>query len=254
MGDKDLTVKASTEIVPQFMQGVAGATGFEDVSADCIAIPIMRLAQTNTPQASPGKDRLDGLEAGQYFNPTTGRIYSDPSFIILGFFRSWTVWHGEPPNATFVRALTPDDFGADYEGKTHRDEKSGKVVDDDDNRYVDTRNFLVLANQHPEDGILLYAMTSTGIPASKMWLAKAGSIRVKDPEGKLVQAPMWARVWELKAIYKQGAKGSYFKVSNITDRGWIDEKLAPMAKTMFEEAQSYNKLQIAAVVKDELPF
>lgn len=253
----DLTSAEGKDIVPDFMKNeVKGPTGFEGISSDCISIPFLRLAQTNTPQVSPGLGRLPGLEAGQYFNPTTGNIYDVPEFIILGFYRNYSVWKGEPPDSKFVKTLTVEDFDANYSKNTHRDDKSGKVVDADGNRYVDTRNFLVLSARHPEDGILLYCMSSSGIPASKKWLAKASAVRVSDASGAIVQAPMWSRVWELKASFVEKPKGKYFQVTDITDKGWISASLAQVAKLAFDEAQSYDRSRIAAVeptVDEETP-
>jgi hypothetical protein len=251
MSDKDLTIADSKDLAPSFLGSYSGSTGFENISNDCISIPFLRLAQTNTPQASPGKDKIAGLSAGMYFNPSTGRVYEKAEFIILGFFRNFTVWHGEPPDSKFVKALSAEDFSKNYEAKTRRDEDSGKVIDSDGNRYVDTRNFLVLSATAPEDGIMLYGMASTGIPASKKWLAKASAIRVKDSEGNIVQAPMWSRVWELKPTFQEKKKGSFFQVTDIQDKGWIDSSIANAVKAAFEEAQGYDKSRIASVEKAE---
>ena len=249
MSDKDLTVNGSKDLAPSFLGGYSGNTGFENISNDCISIPFLRLAQSNTPQATNGsKDYLEGLVPGKYFNPTTGKIYTEAEFIILGFFRNFTVWHGEPPDAKFVKSISPEDFIANYQAKTHLNDK-GKIVDDDGNRYVDTRNFLVISASAPEDGIMLYGMASTAIPASKKWLAKASAVRVKDAEGNIAQAPMWSRVWQLKTSFHDEPKGKYWQVSDIQDKGWIPADIAPAVKMAFEEAQGYDKSRIAAVEK-----
>jgi hypothetical protein len=249
MSDKDLTIAGSKDIAPAYLGGYTGGTGFENISNECISFPFLRLAQTNTPQATNGsKDYLDGLSPGKYFNPTTGRIYHDATFIILGFFRNFSVWKGEPPDAKFVRSITPEDFTANYESRTRPNDK-GKIVDADGNRYVDTRNFLVLSAEHPEDGILLYGMASTAIPPSKKWLAKASAIRVKDADGNIAQAPMWARVWQLKPAFQDKPNGKYWQVTDIADKGWIDPSLAASARVAFEEAQNYDKSRISAVDK-----
>jgi hypothetical protein len=251
----DLTVKDESLPAPAFIE-VGGATGFESIDNECISIPFLRLAQVNTPQAQPGDSKLAGLEAGMYFNPSTGRIYGkEASFVILGFHRTWNVWQGEPPNARFVKSMLPEEFLADSAPKTHRDDK-GKTVDDAGNRYVDNRNFFLLSADHPEDGILLYPMSSTGIPASKKWLAKATAIRVKDADGNLAQAPMWSRVWTLRTGFVQSPKGNFFQVSDVADRGWIPESLVAVVKSAFEEAQAYSKSRLAvkpAEAEDE-PF
>jgi len=243
---KDVTVAEGKDLVPDFLDNFSGSTGFENVDNDCVSIPFLRLSQQNTPQVLPGKDHIANLQGGMYFNPTTGRIYDDPSFIILGFFRTWNVWHGEPPSSKFVRSITNDDFIQNYESKTTKNDK-GKIVDQDGNRYQDTRNFLLLSASHPEDGILLYGMSSTGIPASKKWLAKASAIRVKDASGNLVQAPMWSRIWTLKTSFEQKPQGSYFQVSDIVDKGWIPAEASKVVKDAFDEAQSYDKMRIKTV-------
>lgn len=242
----DLIKSVPNDIVPAFIG--RGPSGFEGIDNDCVSIPFLRLAQVNTPQAQPGPDRLAGLEAGMYFNPSTGRIYGkEPRFIMLGFYRSWNVWNGEPPNASFVRSMTNDEF-VSIQASTHKDDK-GKVVDSQGNRYQDTRNFFVLSADHPEDGILLYPMTSTGIPMSKKWLAKAWAIKVKSKDGTLVSAPMWSRVWQFKVNFVTSPKGNYFQVADATDQGWIDQQTAPIAEAAFDEAMAYDKSRVQGAEK-----
>jgi hypothetical protein len=92
-------------------------------------------------------------------------------------------------------------------------------------------------------------MASTGIPASKKWLAKASAVRVRAADGSLVQAPMWSRVWRLKTQFEEKPKGKYWQVGDVIDGGWIPAALAPTVQAMFEEAQSYDKARIGAVEK-----
>ena len=124
---------------------------------------------------------------------------------------------------------------------------------------MDTRNFFVLSMAHPEDGILIYPMSSTGIPASKKWLAKASALRVRDKAGNLVQAPMWSRVWGLKVAYNKTPKGDYYQVVDTIDHGWVPEAFVPVAKESFRQAQEYykDKDKISAAedqVVEKVPF
>lgn len=241
------TTKTTDLAMPSFIQ-TSGPTGFENVDNDCISIPFLRLAQVNTPQAQPGPDKLPGLEAGMYFNPSTGRIYGkEPRFTILGFFRTWNVWAGEPPQAKFVRSMSAEEFEKDFRAKVVTE--GNKTTDKDGNRYQDTRNFFVLSADHPEDGVLLYPMTSTGIPMSKKWLAKASAIRVDGPNGVKVCAPMWSRIWKLKVNFVTSPKGNYFQVADASDEGWIPAELTPTAKSAFEECLAYDKARVAGVEK-----
>lgn len=243
------------EILPFFVADAVGPSGFENIENDCISIPFLRLAQSNTPQVSDPGERIDGLTSGLYFSPSTGKIYgASPKLIILGFYRSFTVWDGEPPKAKFVRALDSNDFSRNYQHKTHEQKKTtGKgtiLVDDQGLRYTDTRNFFVLSADSPGDGVLLYAMTSSGIPASKKWLAKASMVRVQDADGGMAQAPIWSRIWEPKITYVND-NGGYYQVADIIDRGWISESMAPVVREAFEEVLAYDKARIAAVEKAE---
>lgn len=242
----------STDMVPSFITG-GGATGFEKLDNDCISIPFLRLAQVNTPQVQPGNDQIKNLQAGMYFNPSTGRIYgSEPKFIILGFSRSWNVWFGEPPAARFVKSMTNEDFELHARSRTKTE--NNKTTDPEGNRYQDTRNFFLLSADHPEDGILLYPMTSTGIPMSKKWLAKASAIRGKAADGSLSQAPMWSRVWGFKVNFVKGDKGSYYQVADASDLGWIPAEFASIAKSAFEEVREYDKARVSGIEKhDDAP-
>lgn len=244
----DLT--KTTNGVPDFLGSSFGPTGFETVDNDSIAIPFLRLAQVNTPQVQPGTDKIDGLAAGMYFSPSISKVYGEaPRLVVVGFYRSWNIWNGEPPAAKFVSSISNDEFKADYEAKTHRDDK-GKIVDDVGNRYVDTRNVFLFNADSPEDGVLLYPMSSTAIPASKRWNAKMAAIRVPGPDGRPEQVAMWSRIWTPKVDFVRGDKGSYYTPTDFKDQGWIPDSLVAAAKGAFEEAQAYVTNRANIVIKE----
>lgn len=247
----EVTKTNDNAMMPFFISDDSGVTGFENLDSDCISIPFLRLAQSNTPQVANPDEKIAGLDAGMYFNPSTGRIYGkEPKFVILAFYRTWNVWNGEPPDAKFVRSLSTEEYLKGYESKTKRDDK-GKVVDAEGNRYIDSRNFLLCSADYPEDGILLYPMSSTGIPASKKWLAKATNIRVTTEDGKVVQPPMWSRIWSMKVVFVKGAKGNYYQVNDVLDNGWLPENISGAVREAFLNAQDYDKQRIAQVEHTE---
>jgi hypothetical protein len=254
----DLVKREETAVMPFFVGDTDGPTGFENVDSDCVAIPFLRLAQSNTPQFSDPSNKIEGLQPGMYFNPSSGRIYgSDPRLVILGFYRCWNVWFGEPPMARFVRSIPNEEYAKSYSGVTHSEtDKDGRtrIVDADGNRYVDTRNFFVMCLDHIEDGVLLYPMTSTGIPPSRKWLSKSSAIKVLNEKGEPVldnngvpkQAPMWYRIWKPKVTWQEKKRGKFYQVADFLDGGWLPDEYRPVVQQAFDEVRAYDKARIAA--------
>lgn len=242
----ELTIR--NETLPAFLGQTSGPTGFENVDNDCVSIPFLKLAQSNTPQAQRGSKNIPGLEAGMFFNQATGRIYgNNPSIIVLGFFRTFVEWEGEGAEARFVRQMTPTEFDRDIAQSVTKDDK-GKSCLPNGNRIVDTRNFFIISAEHPEDGILLYAMTSTAIPASKKWLSMMQSTK----------APIYAKIWELGSEFTEDKKGNYFKVTTPADRGFINEVMFEVVKPAFDEVEGYKSsgatIKAAGDEDEKTPF
>lgn len=210
-----------------------GPSGFEGVTQECTVLPFLKVAQSSTNEAKKGDPKqIPGLELGHFFCPATRKVYGDSiNLVILKFYRQYVIYESRDAASKFMGTMAPEDF-AKIEKQCVR-EKSYHL-DAEGHRYVDTRNFIVLAAGRWEDGPMLYSMASTGIGPSRKLLTQAQNVR--DPNGKL--APIWSSVWKLTTGYQSNDAGqSYYQVAGIDRLGYVPKERAKMIVDAFLDAQ-----------------
>lgn len=227
--------KAQTTEVAFPEEFLGGKTGFEGVDRDCVTIPFLKIAGGTTEEAKRGGVKfLPGLEMGNFFSPTSRKVFGDAiRLVVLKFYRTFVVYDGEGTDSKFIGTITPDQFKK-IEPNTRR--VKSYALDTNGHRYVDTRNFLVVNHDDLDGGPMLLAMSSTGIAPSKKWITLAENVKARK-DGVAVRAPMWASIWKLTASMFENPQGSYYQVSTVEREGWIDPKLASAMKAAFDEVQ-----------------
>ena len=221
-----------------------GPTGFEQITPDCMMIPFLKIAQSSTDQAKPGSmSRIQGLEVGQFFNPTSRKVYGNKvRLVLLKFYRSFLIYDGETTDSKFLGSIDPDTYRRTIEPNVVR--KKSYFLDSQGHRYVDSRNLIVLNFDAMDDGPMLFAMSSSGITPSRKLMTLADAIKVRRPDPNdpgrevAVQAPLWSSVWELETAYFDNPMGSYYQVNNIERAGWLPMKYAAEVQKLFTNLQS----------------
>lgn len=214
-----------------------GPSGFEDVTSDCITIPFLKIAQGLTEEAQRGNAKyIDGLQVGNFFCPATRKVYGERvKLVILKFYRQYVIYDSKESNAKFVGTMSAEQFKADVLPNATR-EKSYHL-DAKGQRYVDTRNFIVMIPGHYNDGPMLLSLSSTGIAPSRKLLTMATNVRADDGR----QAPIWSSVWELEIGYQTSDLGSYYQIGKISRLGWVPVKYAKLIVAAFLDAQGYSE-------------
>ena len=220
-----------------------GPTGFEQITPDCMMIPFLKIAQSSTDQAKPGSmSRIQGLEVGQFFNPTSRKVYGNKvRLVLLKFYRTFLIYDGETTSAKFLGSLDPDTYRRTIEPSVVR--KKSYFLDQQGHRYVDSRNLIVLNYDALDDGPMLFAMSSSGITPSRKLMTLADAIKVRRPDpanpGRevAVQAPLWSSVWELETAYFDNPLGSYYQVNSIERAGWLPTRYADEVQKLFTSLQ-----------------
>lgn len=237
MSKKDLATTGSSSLVSseEELQALALSMGVEagdeeHLSQDELEVPFLRVAQKGSSQVDEDSaDHIEGLKAGDFFNTATSETYGDEVMLqVHGYYRNFTIWKGAKGQGEYNGVMTPDEY--EEFSKTVQLERDGgdfvQVVDGEEIRYSDTRNFLVTLANAPEDGIMLFPMTSTGIKPAKKWNTMNRNRRIG---GKM--AKRFATIWKLKTagFEKNGFK--WKQVASITVVGWANADLLEMAKS-----------------------
>jgi len=206
----------------------------EHLSQDELELPFLRVAQKGSPQVDDDKaEFIEGLKAGNYFSTLSSAVFGDSLKVQAhGYFHNYTIWQGEKGNGTYQGTMTTDEFRA-FEKTTKLERDGGDMVhtvDGETLRYTDTHNFIVSLPDHPEEGIMLYPLSSTGCKAARKWNSLNNGRRI--PGGK--QAKRYATLWEIKTAGFESNGFTYKQTSSIKPLSWVTAELNELGKS-FEE-------------------
>lgn len=209
----------------------------EHLSQDELELPFLRVAQKGSPQVDEDKpEYIEGLKPGQYFNTVSGENYGDTLKVqVHGYFHSYVIWKGEKGNGEFSGTMTPEEF-REFESKNKLERDGGDmvhVVEGEEFRYSDTRNFIVSLPEHPEDGIMIYPLSSTGIKAAKKWNTLQNGRRVNGRPAK-----RYATIWEIKTAGFEKNGFTWKQTSSIKPLGWVNQDLYEFGKSFESFVQS----------------
>jgi hypothetical protein len=212
----------------------------EHLGQEELELPFLRVAQKGTPQVDDDKpEYIEGLKPGCYFNTVSGKNYGDTIKVqVHGYFHNYIIWKGPKGQGEFSGSMTPEEF-REFESKNALTRDGGdmvNVVDGEEFRYSDTRNFIVSLPDYEEDGIMIYPMTSTGIKAARKWNTLNNGRRVGGQQVK-----RYATLWELKTAGFEGKGFSWKQTASIKPLGWVTPALAEYGKAFESFVDSVKK-------------
>ena len=235
---KDLAVNSTKGLVSseEDLQALALSmvveNGEEEIlGQDEIEIPFLRIAQKGSAQVDEDKANfIEGLKPGYFFNTATSEVYGDELLLqVHGYYRCFLIWKGPKGQGKYNGSMTPEEFEAFK--KTVSLVKDGgdevQYVDGDELRYTDTRNFLVTLAERPDDGVMLYPMSSTGIKPARNWNTLNSHRRINGRPTK-----RYSTIWKLKTDGFEGKGFTWKQVSSITPLGWASPDLLEVGKQL----------------------
>ena len=213
---KEVATKAETavaipkELMDSFVED-SGA-GTENVGAEDLKIPFVRVIQSGSPEVKKKEDRfIKGAQVGQIFNTVTRQILSNDEDKIAVIPCGYTKKHLE---------FVPREKGGGFKGEhaPNSEEVLTAVRDKQSNKdYLKNGNELVTSAQHyckvrnPETGTWQSAiidMKSTGLKVSRQWNTMIQMQEVMH-EGKAVRLPSFGVIWTLGNEETSNAKGTW---------------------------------------------
>lgn len=224
----------------------------EHLSQEELELPFLRVAQKGSPQVDEDKpEYIDGLKPGSYFNTVSGENYGDTLKVqVHGYFHSYVIWKGEKGNGEFSGTMTPEEF-REFESKNKLERDGGDmvhIVDGEEFRYSDTRNFIVSLPEHPEDGIMIYPLSSTGIKAARKWNTLNNGRRVNGRPAK-----RYATLWEIKTAGFEKNGFTWKQTSSIKPLGWVTPDLAEFGKSFESFVQSIKEQGVKYTPDENTP-
>lgn len=230
MSDKNLAVLGNnTGTLPGFAKSNAAGAGMDNVSAQDMSTPQIKLIQAMSPELQ----EMDGLKQGQLFN-TVNRVAYDELYVVSLYYKSAATIFHKAQRQFIDNAETVEKAQTIVEGLP------GSPTDYDI-QETKTHYCVALDTSGKElkvDFPFVMHMKKTQIRISNDWNTEINN-RYGD------QTARWAGIWKMTSKKRSNDKGTWF-IPSIEFAGYVpDEKLfAELGKTY--ESVSGRKLEAAA--------
>lgn len=168
--------------------------GFEDLTAQTMSIPFIKLAQALTPETNKNKDvYIEGLENGMFFNSSTKEILGEVfQFVILKFERLYIEWL--PNRGGFAGYHSPENAERLAVDKTF-----GKWTTEEGNSLQEYYTYFGLIIGHEKEGVVILSLASSAIKQAKN-LNRLMTTHIMD-NGQ--RAKPYYLVWNVKAMHME---------------------------------------------------
>jgi len=188
--------------------------GFEDINAQTMAIPFVKLLQPLSPQVDKKKpEYVEGAEPGMFFNNVTKEIYGESiNIIILKFEHLFIEW--VPDRGGFVDVHSPENAA-----KITVSTEFNSWKTEDGNDLQETYCYFLLIEEHEKEGVAIMSLSSSAIKVAKQINRLITSHVMENG----IKAKPYYLVLNLKSEYKTNDKGSwYLPVATFSD--YINEE------------------------------
>ncbi len=189
--------------------------GFNEVNAQTMAIPFLKLAQDLTPQTKKAKKDayIEGLEPGMFFNSATLENFETAlKFIVIKFERIYIEWM--PNRGGFVGYHSPEHAESIAENKTF-----GKWQTADGNDLQEYYTYYGIIVDRESEGPVILSLTSSAIKVAK-GLNRLMTTHIMD-NGK--RAMPYYLVWNLESVHMEKNENDWF-MPKFTFDGYINEE------------------------------
>ena len=203
--------------------------GMEQMGADDLALPFIRILGDLSPQVKKSKaEYVEGAEPGMLFNTVSKELYDGSKGIQVVpcyYKREYIEWsdRGEGPGAPI--AVHP--ANTDLMNQTNRD-AMGKDRLPNGNYLENTASYYVMVLS--DDGsaeTALITMKSTGLKTSRQWNSMISGIKLQGTNGKFTP-PMFSHIYHLTTVEMSNKKGTWStwsvaKVGPVQDMGAYEQ-------------------------------
>jgi len=157
--------------------------GFENVSANDVAIPYLKVLQALSPELR-GVTKIAGAEEGLIINTVTGQLMKEARIIPCAFKKSYVEWTPREAGGGLVKEWTDEKILE----KTKKNERNQDVLPSG-NLIVTTAYHYVLVLADGGFERALIAMSSTQLKKSRRWLGQMMALQVKVGEKSFTPPP-----------------------------------------------------------------
>ena len=236
----EIAVKEEQPLVAFASDMMADAgLGFENVSANDVAIPYLKILQALSPELR-GVTKVAGAEEGLIINTVTGQLMKEGRVIPCAFKKSYVEWTPREAGGGLVKEHTDEKILE----RTKKNER-GQDVLPNGNLIVTTAYHYVMVVSDGGFERALLAMSSTQLKKSRRWLGQMMSLQVKVGD-KTFTPPPFSHSYHLGTGMETKDTNSWY--------GWlINDPLMVNDKGVYEAAKKFGADVSAGLVKVSEP-
>lgn len=191
--------------------------------------PYLKLAQDITSACKKASaDYINGLEPGMFFCAQTGKVFGTTiDVVVLATKKSYMILDN---NGEFKGV------SATYDPSWYRDD-AGVLRTTDGMCPVLMYSFLVVTEddlEHP----MVFTLKKSDVASARDWNTKLKELRLENG----APAPIFGGVWRLKAVYREGKKGSWYAISSGKGGAvfvkFIEDANVDSIAALYDKAQS----------------
>jgi len=230
-------------------------TGFEDMNADDLQLPRLKLLQAMSPEI----ENDEALRAGQILNSVTGESWSSEQGVKVVpcvYHKTYVEW---APVGSGAKGPVAVHQSKDVMNNTVRGEDSKYYTNDNSGNYIEeTANYFVLIiGGKGETSQAVISMKSSQLTPSRNWNSKMKNLKIKNSEGVHFTPPMWSHSYLLKSEKTKNGDKTWYKWKIEVDSMLSNEAQVREARSFSEEmALAKDKLvpDMEEKQNDKTPF
>lgn len=209
--------------------------GFENVSANDVAIPYLKVLQALSPELR-GVTKIAGAEEGLIINTVTGVLMKEIRVIPCAFKKSYVEWTPREAGGGLVKEHSEESIL----DKTKKNERNQDVLANG-NLIVTTAYHYVLVLSDGGFERALIAMSSTQLKKSRRWLGQMMALQVKVGD-KSFTPPPFSHSYHLGTGMETKDANSWY--------GWlINDPVMVQDRGIYEAAKKFGQDVTAGLVK-----
>ena len=216
-------------------------TGFEDMNADDLQLPRLKLLQAMSPEI----ENDESLRSGHIYNSVTGEWWpADQGVKVVPcvYHKTYVEW---APVGSGAKGPVAVHQSKEVMNNTVRGEDNKYYTNDNSGNYIEeTANYFVLIiGGKGETSQAIISMKSSQLTPSRNWNSKMKNLKIKNSEGVHFTPPMWSHSYLLKSEKTKNGDKTWYK--------WkieVDSMLSIEAQV--KEARSFSEEM--ALAKDKL--
>lgn len=185
-------------------QDAQRSSGFENMSADDLAIPFIGILQALSPQLR-GATKVKGAEEGDFYNNVTQEIFkADIKVVPCAYQKCWVEWQPRESGGGFVRQHFTDEILS----KTTRNDRNQDVLPNGNLVVMTAYHFCLLIKESGEVERVVLSFTSTQLKKSRRWNTQMMNRRI-EVNGRQITPPMYSHIYTCETEEESNDQGSW---------------------------------------------